>query len=444
MARGRAHGSFTEADVVPAREQLDSVTTVAAELQTKMKLSKHWTKDNVDIEARVVDELVAKLAKGDAGVLRELSELEARARQARVDAARARKAETAVQRRRSKPWTGLGLPQVWAALLADVGLLVVDDRESAMVPESLGQDSLQDTDPDQAYVPTLLSVKSNTVDWQRPLLLNPAVAGSLQGVDLGTVCDLVQNGDMRVRVSEATKKLNQYMMTASAPTLGVVRMGTKEPGSDFDSLDWLPQLLRGAEGTDTFAAPWLCCMRPHAIRARLLEFPAVGLSHFAVVVAGSMAVLAWELRHTEDLAVSVEQAHLWLMQLSCGEAVGRVDSKVILHCKADAGEVLWIPNGWACAWINRGAVRCDTAYIPVLNTRRAVRELREDVRRGVRRAGGRFVAANSAIHNQWKDALGPAFQGWLQVLERTTDTEGSAAAAAVPPSSAAAASTGTG
>ncbi len=147
-------------------------------------------------------------------------------------------------------------------------------------------------------------------------------------------------------------------------------------------------------------------------------------------------MLAWDLRHIEDLAVTVEQAHLWLMQLSHGEAVDLMGSKVILHCKLEAGEVLWIPNGWASAWINRASIQCDTVYIPVLNTRRVVRELREDVLQGVRRAGRRFVAANSSTHGLWKDALGPAFQGWLQVLEHSTEGEVSGSAAAASASSA--------
>ncbi len=178
---------FCETDVAALKAVLSKMSALGEELQGKSKASRFWTKSTVAAELAAVEQSVAELVKHEAAVSQGLRALEAQVAGNRSKLAKLRKAEAASFRKRVKPWMDLGLPHAWAVTLADLGLLSVTGPDpDATVVEDTPADPPVEAALAVAYVPTIPSVESNKVDWQRPLRMVPDVVADLS-VDLGQV-----------------------------------------------------------------------------------------------------------------------------------------------------------------------------------------------------------------------------------------------------------------
>ncbi len=367
-----------------------------------------------------------ELAQSEATLSLAVVALERAVQQNRAAAAKARKAEAAAAKKALKEWLSMGLPQPLAVGLMECGII----GAAGPAAGSLLEDSVPGGDREGAvesgYKATVVQVTSNAADWQSLLWVSGRETAELPV--LGGVRKVLAT-DLGSRVAVATNKLSVHMRQNPHLALGVCRMSSSgnscgassQPvDTEFDSFLWLPESLRGAaeapEAVSSFGAPWMMTMRPHAFRGDCVEFPLLGFSRVAVVVSGCMAVLAWNLKVTDDLAIPATAAHQWFRSLSRAEVVDAVKAKTVVHCRLEPNDTLWLPNGWAALWLNVGSVPCDTAYIPVLSHRRVCREIREDVRRGVCLAGEAFVQGNLES-TTWKESLGPALTGWLQHLK---------------------------
>ncbi len=401
-----------------------AVKAQADKLQALGATASRWTKDTLATHTASLDVLKRTIGASEATLVALLSAAEKVVRDARGVAAKARKSQAMLLKKATKPWVDLGLSAAWAAELVDVGLLRVDRssteshlvEDSPLLPESAVEPGLVQ------YTPTVVTADTIAMpDWQRPLFV-PAVGDVASPEVLGNIRGVLDT-DLGSRVTDAVAKLSAHMLENPSAPLGICRMSNKSTeDKEFDSMLWLPEALRRAteapESVGSFGAPWMCTMRPYACRFTPNEFPSLGFSHLAVVHSGRMAVLAWDIKLTDNHDLRLCQAHHWIMTQSRHDISGFMSRKSVVHCKLEPRDSVWIPNGWACMWVNLGTVACDAALIPVLSSARALREVTPSVLREVCQAGKDFVACNSGFP-AWSQSLGPALKGWLSIMEAT-------------------------
>ncbi len=369
---------------------VDTMTCHTTALNEMVPKLKQWKKDTVVSATAELEKHKQELAAAEPALVTALTAVESAAEKVRASTARAKKLELVAAKRQTKPWAAMGLPNPWINELKALHLTGDSGTTEQTLSSHLVEDSpaVGECAGSNSYVPTVVAVVSNAVDWLTPLWVPQSETADLASV-LGRVRDVMKT-DLGSRVSEGVARLSSHMVKHPSDPLSILRLinnrttGTgarvADTENEYDSMLWLPLALRGPtetpEQVSGFGAPWLCTMRPYAHRASATEFPTLGLSHFVVVCSGAMAVFLWNLEVSDDIEVTAVDAHSWLMQLSRQELSDRVREKQLLHCRLEPGDVLWVPNGWITVYVNTGTVSCDSALLPVLSLGRATRELR--------------------------------------------------------------------